>query len=325
MRKRQWIIGSLVPLTLIGICLVVIAATYQPLLFVVGDVPMRQDDWEKLCTMYYQGGERTLERDRLFLEQRSMEELVLLKAKQLGVTIDETRIREQLNQLGKTPQERQAKLTELHMTEEDSMTNIRRAMYGMQVKQRITKDVTVTKNEVEAFYRQNEKDFLVPELRTVRFFRTARENQAVVQEIKLTPVAQFAAVVNKYNDGTQHFASYEEYIDRGSISKTLGERMATAVFQAPKHTIIGPVVDGPFAYLFLIEHIEAPRKQTFAEVQNKLYQTILIEKQTAYYRQWLQQEQKTNRYELRLDNLQRDKLTAFFYDLPSNVQLLLGM
>jgi parvulin-like peptidyl-prolyl isomerase len=318
--RRKWLPLYAVFLSLTAV-LICSMAMYQPLLFIAGDQIFRKDDWERIKPVYFQGGSHTPEEEAKLLEQRSLEELVLYKGRQMGVQIDERLIEEHMKQLGNTKEEREQALRQMNMTEADSITNIRRAMIGFEVKRRVTGEITVTDEEVSSYYREHIESFRIPELRTIYYVRAKQDDKLWMDKLKDATADNFPSLIKEYASGTEGRAGFFEWVPHAQISENFGEAIANAVFRSPVKQIVGPLAFEQWTYWFLPVETMPPKTQSIAEVSGKIYKTIYLEKESAVYRKWLEEQKTANQYRLFSENLTKNRFLAFWSDLPVLLQL----
>ncbi|ATF10870.1 peptidyl-prolyl cis-trans isomerase [Brevibacillus brevis X23] len=313
-RRRTWLY-LFVPIGFLGVISLYAALMYQPLLFVFGDQIFRRDDWERIKPKYFQGVAYSADEEVRLLEQLSLEELILDIGKQMGVKTDERLIEEQLKQLGSTKAEREETLRQMNMKEEDSIQNIRRAMIGFEVKKIVTRDVVVTQEEVERFYREKIESFRIPELRTIYYVRAKNGDKLLLDKLKAASAERFQSLLKQYGEDPEGRAGLHELVAQSQMSENYNEMIAKAVFHSPVMRIVGPFESQQWTYWFFPAEVMPPRTQTLPEVSQKIQQIIYLEKESVVYRKWLESQKKSNNYLFLPENLQRNKFLAFWSDL----------
>jgi parvulin-like peptidyl-prolyl isomerase len=296
-------------------------AVYQPLLFIAGDQIFRKDDWERIKPLYFQGRPHTPEEEERLLEQRSLEELVLYKGRQMGVQIDQRFIDEHMKQLGSTKEEREQALRQMNMTEADSVTNIRRALIGFEVKRRVTGEITVTEEEVNSYYRDHLESFRIPELRTIYYVRAGQDDKPWMDKLKTITAERFPSLLKEYGSDLEGRAGFYEWVSQSELSANVGEAAADAVFRSPVKQVVGPVVYEQWTYWFLPVETMPAKTQSLAEVRGKIYRALYLEKESAVYGKWLEEQKRANPYRVFPENLKKNRFWAFWSDLPVRLQL----
>ncbi|SFJ25587.1 peptidylprolyl isomerase [Thermoflavimicrobium dichotomicum] len=316
---RKLIFYMLLMLTLLSIC---IEMYYNPLLYIVGNDSFRKDDWESIKHVYFPTSQYTKSDEIYMIKQRSLEDLVLFQAKKMGIDVSDQAIQQQLNQLGKTKEERAVQLKQLKITEEESKQNIRRSMIGFQVKNHVTKNIVITQDEIKNFYLTHLEAFKIPELRTIRYIRVKDRSNDLVQISKYMNEKNFKNIFDNNRNNKNIYGEWSELIPQLQMKDKVGLQVSTKMFQATKNKLYGPIRVDDWIYWFQVERIEPPRQQPLSEVNQKIYSTLLFEKQKVVLQDWLEAKKKTSNYRLFIHNLSRDPLIAFIYDFPVNVQLI---
>ncbi|WP_157729629.1 peptidyl-prolyl cis-trans isomerase [Tumebacillus algifaecis] len=323
MKKRIWIAASGLVILLSGALLLYAGLYYNPLVFVVEDQALRKAEWIEMRPSVFAGVGYSQEEEHNLLERRSLEELVLYKGRQIGISADETFVEQQLLQLGATPDERASVLKEMNMTEEDAKNNYRRALTGFELKKRITQDVKVTDEEILAYYNTNKEAFYVPEFRTIRYLRAKADDAATRSRLHGVSAEQFQSVIEEFPidpDGRVH--SWEELTSQGTFAQNTSEVLAEAAFQAPKDQVTGPIQDGAWIYWVVIEDVTTAYQQTYPEVRKKINELLYQDKQTTQFRTWMEAQKESSGYGLYKENLTASRWDAFWKDLPQNIRLL---
>jgi|GEM_PF-1810261 len=317
--RKKWLFLCAACLSLTAM-LIYAMAVYQPILFVAGDHIFRKDDWERIKPIYFHGRPHTPEEEERLLEQRSLEELVLYMGRQMGVRIDERIIDEHMKQLGSTKEEREQVLRQMNMTEADSVTNIRRALIGFEVKRRVTGEITVSEEEINSYYREHLESFRIPELRTIYYARAGQADKPLMDKLKTIRAERFPSLLKEYD--LEGRAGFHEWISQAELSATVGEEAAEAVFRSPIKQVVGPIVSEQWTYWFLPDEIMPAKTQSLAEVREKIYRTLYLEKESIVYGKWLEEQKRANLYCLFTENLKNNRFWAFWSDLPVRLQLL---
>ncbi|WP_223066020.1 peptidylprolyl isomerase [Paenibacillus caui] len=320
-KRRKWMYLSL-PIFFLGAIFLYAALMYQPLLFAFDDHFFRRDDWERMKPTYFRGIAYSSAEEVKLLEQLSLEELILYKGKQMGVKADENLIEEQLKQLGSTKAEREETLRQMNMTEADSINNIKRAMIGFEVKKIVTRDVAVTQEEVDRFYREQIESFRIPELRTIYYLRVNNGDKHMMDKLKNVSAERFQSLLKQYGDDAEGRTGFYELVSQSYLSSHHNEIIANAVFQSPAKRVVGPLENEQWTYWFLPVEIMPAKTQSLPEVSNKIQQTLYLEKEAAVYQKWLKSQKQANHYLFLSENLHKNKFLAFWSDLPVTFRIL---
>lgn len=322
MKKRKtWVLAGTLLLVVFGGVSYSLHTFYQPLLFAVGDQVMRQGDWDRLKPDLFAGAPYTRSDDIQMLERRAMEELVLAKAKQMGVVYDENTLHQQLSQFGDTPEERAQQLAEMNTTEAKVRTNYERALTAFALKEQMTRDVAVSDQEINSYYEQNKAAFLAPEFRSVYYLRGQVKDTELAEALQHATSATFPELVNTWNEESQNRrGAWHELDGMEHLSSHTTPLIAQQAFGAELQKVIGPVQDGGWNYWYMISEIKPPHQFTLMEERTKIQTTLLQDKQLAQYREWLQAQKDEVGYAVYPENLDREPWFAFWHDLPKNLQ-----
>jgi len=327
MKKRnKTLLAALALLVLGGGGTVAYAATsYQPLLFAVGDQVVRTDDWAALRPLVMNGMiNYTTAEEMDMLDRRSKEELVLAQAKKLGVTADESLVEKQLEQLGPSPEEREAAARQNGLTVEQVKTNYRRALTSFELKKQVTKDVTITEQEIVDFYEENKTSiFYAPEFRSIYYLKARSDDLLLKNVMQGATPTDFPTLVSQYNSEEMfRIGTWHELVGKEHLASHTSQKVAEEVYKKGLFEVVGPIEDGEFTFWFMVNEIRGAKQFTFEESREKIIQTLTNEKNTATYRSYLEQNKDELGYYTDPENLTRKPFDAFWIDLPQNIRLL---
>ena len=327
MKKRtKWMIGTGTAVVyLVAGVLTWAALKYDPLLFAAGETSVRASEWEQLKVKIFNGVEYTRTEEVEALQRRSLEELVLAKAKQEGIQADEAAVRKQFETLGDTPEARAARLQEMNATEEEVMNNYRRAMTAFALKAKVTKDITVTDREVTEEYMKNKTTlYYASEFRSVYYLKAKAGNSKIEEVMKTATEQNFPEIAKQYTESPLeegHISGWHELVDVNHLSSHMSPKAAAEAFKAPLNKLTGPIRENGVDIWVQVSEIRPAKQFTLMEVNTKIRQNLLMEKQVTYYRQWLDGQKESVGYLYEPDNLERSRLSAFLNDLPENWKL----
>jgi hypothetical protein len=319
---KRLLAASALLVLLTGGALTWIARSYDPILFGVDNLVFRQSDWNALKPKLFNGVAYTLNEEVHFLEQRSLEELVLAKARQMNIKADEDQVERQFQQLASTPQELEQKLKEMNTTAEEVKNNYRRALTAFALKTEMTKDIKVAEEEIAAYYEQNKDFFFAPEFRSIYYIRAKKTDQSLTAQLQAATADNFPALTKQLNnEALERLGTWHELESQSHFATHTSEKIAEVAFQTPVGKLVGPMEDGQWNYWFMPNEIKPPYQLTLQESRNKIHSILLQEKQVASYRIWLNSQKDSVGYYFYPENLSQGRLSAFWHDLPKNLSM----
>lgn len=185
------------------------------------------------------------------------------------------------------------------------------------MKNTITKDDSVSSDEIQTYFNENQSKFDFPEFRTIRRLRVPSSDIGKIDQISKTITSDnFSLVTKQFSDdvfkeagGLTDPQNYEGFEDE------LGPSLTKDIFKTDVGKISGPIVDGDWTYWIKVEDITPPKKAKLEDVSEKIKKLLLQEKQQKTMIRWLNDQKSSMYFEIRDSNLQRSRLNAFFYDL----------
>lgn len=325
-KRTKWILGtSALLVALVGGTMLWAALKYDPLLFAVNGTGVRVSEWEQLKVKIFNGVNYTHNEEVEALMRRSMEELVLAKAKQAGIQADEAAVQKQFETLGATPEARAEQLKQMNTTEAEVLNNYRRAMTAFQLKAQVTRNVQITDQEVTDEYAKNKTTlYYAPEYRSIYYLQANAGDAKIAEVMKTANEQNFPEIAKTYTSAPPeegHISGWHELIGQEHLATHMTPKVAAEAFKAPVNKLIGPIRDNNADYWFQVSEIKPPKQFSLMEVNQKIRQNLLMDKQITYYRQWLDGQKASVGYYYDPDNLERGRLTAFWHDLPENWKL----
>ncbi len=173
---------------------------------------------------------------------------------------------------------------------------VRNNLYFRKVLEQVTKNVTVSDQEVQDYYNQHASDpsFQAPETRQVRHILVADEKTANDVKAQLDAGADFAALASKYSidPGSKDKGGllYNPTTNQAEIpSKNSGmvPEFEAAMDKLQAGQTSGPVKTQYGYHIIRVDKITPPHQVTFAEVKDGLKQQLLLQKQRPVFDKWL--------------------------------------
>lgn len=235
-----------------------------------------QEALKKQCKSEYD----TLKREVMqFLIQG---EWVEQEAEKRGVKIKQGEIQKALEDQKKQvfPNDKQYKqfLKTSGMTEEDVLFRVKLNELQQRLTQKVTEDAKkVSDADISAYYEKNKKRFAQPERRDLRVVLTKTQAKAQQAKKALDSGQPFKKVVKTYSidEASKSQAGLLPAVSEGQQEKTFD----TAIFEAEKGRLQGPVKTQFGWYVFKVEKVTKASQQTLDESQDTIKNLLRSQRQ----------------------------------------------
>jgi foldase protein PrsA len=164
------------------------------------------------------------------------------------------------------------------MTEEDVLFRVKLNELQQRLTQKVTEDAKkVSDEDIEAYYEKNKKRFAQPERRDLRVVLTKTEAKADQAKKALESGQSFKKVVKKYSidEASKSQNGLLPAVSEGQQEKAFD----TAIFDAPKGQIEGPVKTQFGWYVFEVEKITKASQQTLEESKDTIRNLLRSQRQ----------------------------------------------
>ena len=223
---------------------------------------------------------------KALLAQREWE----LEGESMGIKVTDQEIETQLNQkkeqYGLTDEQKyQAELAKAGITDAQVRDQVRIEILTNKIYEAVTKKVTVTDADVQAYYDQNATKYQQPASREVRHILVKTEAQAQKLHDQIQSGADFAKLAKKYTQDTASKA------DGGKFTAFKGRTAAPFdkfVFSAKTGELSDPIKT-EFGW-HVIEVLSAVKPATTTpldQVKDQIKSTLLTTKQNAAMKAWI--------------------------------------
>ncbi len=234
------------------------------------------DQLKKQCKSEYD----TLKREVMqFLIQG---EWVQQEAKKRGVTVKPAEIKKALEDQKKQvfPNDKQYQqfLKTSGMTEKDVLFRVKLNELQQRLTQKVTQDAkNISDDDIQAYYEKNKKRFAQPERRDLRVVLTKTQAKAQQAKQDLESGQPFKQVVKKYSidEASKSQGGLLPAVSEGQQEKAFD----TAIFQAPKSKIQGPVKTQFGWYVFKVEKVTKASQQTLDESKDTIKNLLRSQRQ----------------------------------------------
>ena len=223
---------------------------------------------------------------KALLAQREWE----LEGESMGIKVTDQEIETQLNQkkeqFGLTDEQKyQAELAKAGITDAQVRDQVRIEILTNKIYEAVTKKVTVTDADVQAYYDQNATKYQQPASREVRHILVKTEAQAQKLHDQIQSGADFAKLAKKY---TQDEASKA---DGGKLTAFEGRTVGPFddfVFSAKTGELSDPIkTEFGWHIIEVLSAIKPPTTTPLDQVKDTIKTTLLQTKQNAAMRAWI--------------------------------------
>ncbi|MDN5293008.1 MAG: hypothetical protein PWQ91_8 [Eubacteriales bacterium] len=268
-----------------------------------------------------ESGKKMLDALRVqILEQLISEELTLQAAKKEGVMPSNKEIEERMDQIIKSfgsEEEFKKALKEYGYTEDDMREYLKVQLATNKLFEKVTRNVSVTDDEVKKYFEENKENYKIPEGVKVRHIlirfdtqnervgRTEEKAKQEAEEIlkKIKAGADFAQLAkeksedpgSKDNGGLLvNQATQDQYFSRDMLDKAF----ADAAFALKPGEITKEVVKSSYGYHIIKLEDKRPEKMpTFEEVRDKVKEDLLQSKKNEAFKKYLDDFKKKSKIE----------------------------
>jgi foldase protein PrsA len=164
------------------------------------------------------------------------------------------------------------------MTEEDILFRVKLDQLQQKLTQKVTEDAKkVSDEDIEAYYEKNKKRFAQPERRDLRVVLTKTEAKADQAKKALDSGQSFKKVVKQYSidEASKSQAGLLPAVSEGQQEKAFD----TAIFEAEKGKIEGPVKTQFGWYVFKVEKVTEASQQTLEQSKETIKNLLRSQRQ----------------------------------------------
>jgi parvulin-like peptidyl-prolyl isomerase len=289
----------------------------------VGTVLVSQDQFNEMSAAYQATGkapDKSSDPQEYQLFQRALaEHLVVLEvlrqeATDFSVTVTDSDVQTQLDQVMQMFQGDQAKFDEAlksqHVTLNQLKESIREDLWVERMKDAVTGNVTVTEDEVQAYYNAHKSQYVEPESRDVKHILISPFAKLVDNTIATTATqeewdaakSEAEKVRSEIQNGADFASEAEKYSDDAATRDSGGElgvvvrgqmvpEFEEAVFSLQKGELSEPVKTQYGYHLIVVNDITPERQLAFDQVKETIRTALLTQKQESTWDAWLAQKE----------------------------------
>ncbi len=223
-------------------------------------------------------------------------EWVIGEASNLGVKVSDAEVKKEFekikNQQFPKPAEFEKFLATSGQTVSDLLLRVKLNMLSSKIQQKIAKSKgTVSKAEIEKYYKANTSHFGTPEKRSVAIILTKTEAEALAAKKEIESGKSFASVAKaKSIDPT---SKAKGGLLTGVVKGQEEAALNTAIFSAPVNKLSGPVKT-PFGYyIYEVKSTTPGNQQTLAQAESSIKQQLTATQQQAALSKFVKEFKKT--------------------------------
>jgi parvulin-like peptidyl-prolyl isomerase len=285
----------------------------------VGQSPISQDQLEKIGAVYKSAGQAPDENrqpaEYASFKLKLVEYLVTLEvmrqeASGYGVTVTSADADARLQQIKQMFLGNEQKFSDALAKEKLTLAEltqaIKESLWFEKMKAAVTEDISLSEDEVRAYYDSHTSEYVEQESREVRHILISPFVDAAGNEVPGTPTqddwdtakSEAESIRSEILNGTDFVTAVEEYSD-DAVSRDNGGKLGAVirgqtvpafeevVFSLQKNELSEPAKTGSGYHIIEVTDITPENQLSYDLVKEKIRTTLLEEKQTAAWKQWL--------------------------------------
>jgi parvulin-like peptidyl-prolyl isomerase len=215
------------------------------------------------------------------------------KAEELDIEVSDEQVDARLAEIKKqfgTDKQYRARLAAQGLNEEQLKSDIKAQLISEQVFKKVTKDVTVSEDEVAEYYRKNRNQYQTPQSREVRHILVKQKALADRLYTQLTNGGNFTALVKRYSQDQGSKAR------GGKLTAARGQtvpQFEQAAFRLSVNELSRPVKT-QFGYHIIeaLGPIKPKRLAPLAQVKEPIRQQLVQTKKSEAMTKWVEETKK---------------------------------
>jgi parvulin-like peptidyl-prolyl isomerase len=281
---------------------------------VVGDETISKEEFDKLLDRARENYEKNKQEfpaagtpQYVALRSQAMQFLVQRaqfeqKAKELGLEVTEADVDKQMQTIkaqyfgkngkcdGACQQKYRAEIKKQGVTDEQVREDVRASVVQNKIYGKVTKDVTVTDTDVEAYYKKNKQNYVQPASRDVRHILVKKKALADSLYQRAKNGENFAALAKKYSQDP----SSKPQGGKLPISKGRQVPEFDKAAFALKTGEISPPVKTTYGWHIILALTAVKKQKTtpISEVKPAIRQQLLQQKKTDAMKEWVDETKK---------------------------------
>ncbi|MBJ7353517.1 MAG: peptidyl-prolyl cis-trans isomerase [Thermoleophilaceae bacterium] len=204
-----------------------------------------------------------------------------LEAEDRGINISDAEVKARFSQLKQQSFPKDADyqkfLKQYNQTEADLLKLVRASMIQEKVQQEVTTIPTPSTGQVKEEYEKNKKKYATPATRDINLVFNADKAKAEDAKAALESGDSWAAVAKKYSEDSVSKGNGGKFpgVTKGQFPKALD----TAVFEAKKGEVVGPIKTQYGYYLFEVTKTTEASQQSLAKASPQIKSALQQEAQ----------------------------------------------
>ncbi len=227
---------------------------------------------------------------KLILERLIQQELIKQSADKLGVSVTKKELDERIDQIKKSTSEAQLNKTlkDMNWTMDDLNNMIESQLLSTKVRDKVTKNLKVTDADVEKYYKDNKKNYNVPDTVSIKIATLKKKSEGDALVASVDGGKSFDEAVKKYVKG----GVTAQQLSKDQILGIYGKELANEAYSASAGSITSVITTKTGTYVAKVEKKEKGHQKTFKEVKEEIKSMLGSQKQMEKFNTWIQDEKK---------------------------------
>lgn len=247
---------------------------------------------------------------KLILERLIQQALITQAAEKEGVKISKKELDQRIDQIVKSSGKEQLDkmLKQMNWSMDDLRNTIENQLLSTKVREKVTKGIKVTNKDAEKYYKENKKNYLVPDTVSVKIatFKKSSEADAFIEA---------ADGGNKFDDAAKKKIKggvTAQQLSKDQITGIYGKELADKVFGLGVGQMTSAVKTKNGVYVAKVEKKEEGRQKSYKEVKEEIKSMLSSQKQMEKFNTYIQ------------DLRKKAKITIYIKELKTTSNLPTG-
>lgn len=247
---------------------------------------------------------------KLILERLVQQELIKQAAEKEGISVGKKELDDRIDQIKKSTSKQQLEQTlkQMNWTEDDLRAMIENQLLSTKVREKVTKDLKVTDSDVSKYYKDNKKNYLVPDTVSAKIATFKKKSEGDEFAASVEGGKNFDEAVKKYIKG----GVTAQQLSKDQILGIYGKELAEQAFGLGAGEMTSVVKTKNGIYVAKVEKKEKGHQKEFKEVKEEIKSMLVSQKQMEKFNTWIQNLKK----KAKIDISDKDLKTTS--NLPTN-------
>ena len=223
---------------------------------------------------------------KLILERLIQQELIKQAATSEGAEVSKKELDQRVQQIEKSTSKEQLEKTlkQMNWTMDDLRSMIENQLLATKVREKVTKGIKITDADVDKYYKDNKKNYLVPDTVSVKIATLKKKSEADALKGSVDGGKNFDEAVKKYIKG----GVTAQQLSKDQIVGIYGKELSDEVFKLGAGSVGSVIKAKNGIYLAKVEKQEKGRQKEFKEVKEEINSMLSSQKQMERFNTWLQ-------------------------------------